>query len=147
VPQLRRLHQHLSWRQSPRRAILPRRTREARVNYQINPSDLGFFHTADGKIHADFDLIIFVYSADGTLLNALTRRMGVGGTLDEIKQQAQQGIFCHEEVSVPAKGDSFLRIAVHDLHRDHYGAVEAATSQVQNIVPTQPRPTSPAGTK
>ena len=69
------------------------------------------------------------------------------GTLDDIKQTVQQGILLHEEVSVPAKGDSFLRIGVHDRHRDRYGAVEVATSQVQNLVPTQPRPTSPAEAK
>jgi VWFA-related protein len=117
------------------------------VNYQINPSDIGIFRTADGKVHGDFDLIIFVYSADGTLVNALTKGMEIAGTLDDIKKQVQQGIFCHEEVSVPAKGESFLRIAVHDLHRDHYGAVEVATSQVQNIAPTEPRSTPPGGAK
>jgi len=116
------------------------------VNYQINPSDIGFFRAPDGKIHGDFDLIIFVYSADGTLLNTLTKGARIVDTLDDIKQQVQQGIFSHEVVSVPAKGDSFLRIAVHDLHRDHYGAVEVATSQVQNL-PTQPVPASPAGVK
>ena len=121
--------------------------RRYNVNYRINPSDIAFARAADGKIHADFDLLIYVYSADGTLLNALTKGAGIVGTLDDIKQTVQQGILLHEEVSVPAKGESFLRIAVHDLHRDHYGAVEVATSQVQNIVPTQPTPISPAKAK
>ena len=31
------------------------------VNYQIDPSGLVFLHGADGKVHADFDLVVFVY--------------------------------------------------------------------------------------
>jgi VWFA-related protein len=110
------------------------------VNYQINPANLVFFRTPDDKVHADFQLLIFVYSADGTVLNLLADTAHITDSDDGVRALAKQGVFCHEQISVPAKGESFLRIAVHDLHRDHYGAVEIATSQVKNIVPPQPAP-------
>jgi len=103
------------------------------VNYQIDPSGLIFFHGADGKVHADFDLVVFVYSADGTVLNMLVNSGHVADTLEGVRQLMKQGIYSHQEISVPAKGEFFLRIAVHDLHRDHYGAVEVATSQVKSV--------------
>ena len=89
-------------------------------------------------MHADFDLVVFVYSADGTVLNTLVNSAHVADTMDRVRELIRRGIYFHEEVSAPAKGESFLRIAVHDLHRDHYGAVEVATSQVKNIGSPQP---------
>ena len=41
----------------------------------------------------------------------------------------------HAEVSVPAKGELYFRIAVHDLHRDHHGAIEVPTAQI-NLKPS-----------
>lgn len=105
------------------------------VNYAINPSDLIFLRMADSKIHTDFDLVIFVFNADGELINSFGNSVHIAGSLEEIKKTIAQGILCHEEVSAPAKGEYFLRIAVHDLHRDHYGAVEVATADVRNVKP------------
>jgi VWFA-related protein len=113
------------------------------VNCAIEPRDLVFFHASDGKIHSDFSTIIFAYSADGMLVNMQMSSMHFVGTLDDVKALFAQGILRHDEISTPAKGEYFLRIAVHDLHRDRYGAVEVATSEVRNVVPLPPPP--PAG--
>jgi VWFA-related protein len=116
------------------------------VNYAINPGDLIFLRMADGKIHADFDLVIFVFNPEGELINSLGNSVHIAGSLQEIKQTITQGIVCHEEISAPLKGQYFLRIAVHDLHRDHYGAVEVATADVKNVKPPeQPPAANPAG--
>jgi len=114
------------------------------VNYLIDPPGLVFFHGADGKIQADFDLILFVYSADGVLLNTRVNTVHIDDTMDQLRPLLAQGVLCHEEVSAPAKGESFFRIAVHDLHRDHYGAIEVATSQVNRVVPQTPPTPAPA---
>ena len=113
------------------------------VNYLVNPADLAFFKTPDGKIHVDIDLIIFVYDQDGAAVNSMVSTLHITEPVEEIKKLIAQGIYRHEEISVPAKGEYFLRIAVHDLHRDHYGAVEVATSQVRNVVASTPPPPPP----
>jgi hypothetical protein len=116
------------------------------VNYAIDPHDLTLLRTPDGMIHSDFGLVIFVFDPDGVLVNSVSNAVHMTATLDQVKQVFAQGIYRHEEISAPAKGEYFLRIAVHDLHRDLYGAVEVATSQVRGIAPATP-PASPPSSK
>jgi len=105
------------------------------VNYQIDPTDLTFLRTPDGMIHCDFDLVIFVFDPDGVRVNSTGNTVHLTATLDQVKQMFAQGIYRHEEISAPVKGEYFFRIAVHDLHRDRYGAVEVAASEVKNVIP------------
>jgi hypothetical protein len=104
------------------------------INYQIDPAGLVFFRTADGKVHSDFDLIVYVFTPDGERMNVVNDIKAFTGGDDQVRDFFQHGIVQHLEVSVPAKGEYFLRIAVHDLHRDHYGAIEVPTSQVSSLV-------------
>jgi VWFA-related protein len=119
------------------------------VNYQIDPAGLVFFHQ-NGKVRTDFDLIVFVYTAQGDLLNSFHQPLTYTGSDHDVRELYQHGMVQHEEVSVPAKGEYFLRVAVHDLHRDHYGAIEIPTAQVANLKPvpesaeTAPATASPA---
>lgn len=106
-----------------------------RVNSIVEPLDIAFLSSPDGKVRADLDLLVFVYNPDGTLVNAQVSPVHINGSSDEVKQALAHGIFYQQEVSAPAKGEYFLRIAVHDLNRDRFGAVEVATSAVKNVVP------------
>jgi hypothetical protein len=118
------------------------------VNYQIDPAGLVFFRQPDGKVRTDFDLIIFVYTSQGDLLNSFHRPLSYTGDDRDVRDLYQHGMLQHADVSVPAKGEYFLRIAVHDLHRDHYGAIEVPTAQVANLKPipesTASTPPAPA---
>jgi hypothetical protein len=40
------------------------------------------------------------------------------------------GANAHQEIAIPATGNYFLRIAVHDLITDHIGALEIPTSSL-----------------
>ena len=115
------------------------------VNYAVNPSDLNFVRTSDGKVHGDIDLIIFVYTPAGELINALQQDVHLAAPLEDLRKAVAQGLLWHEEVSAPAKGEYFLRIAVRDEHKDRYGAVEMATSDVRNVVPVKVTTTPAAG--
>lgn len=117
------------------------------VSYAINPSDITFLRTADGKIHADFELVIFVFDPDGVLVNRLGTSLHIASTLDEIRKNVAHGIQYAQEISAPAKGEYFFRIAVHDFNRDHYGAVEVATSDVKGLTPVAaPAPAASSAT-
>jgi VWFA-related protein len=104
------------------------------VDYAINPGDLVFLHGEDGKVHVDYDLLVYVYDANGDLLNWFGSTHQIAASAEQMHRGTMHGILAHAEVSVPAKGEYFLRIAVHDRNRDHYGAVEVATSQVRDVV-------------
>jgi hypothetical protein len=112
------------------------------VTYAIEPHDITFLRLSDGKIHAAFELAIFVFNPDGVLVNMTSKDLRISSPLDELKKNVANGIQYSQEISTPAKGEYFLRIVVHDLARDHVGAVEVATSEVKNLQsPTAPPPT------
>jgi hypothetical protein len=41
------------------------------------------------------------------------------------------GAKAHQEIDIPAKGDYFLRVAVHDLTSDRIGALEVPTTTIK----------------
>jgi len=116
------------------------------VSYAIEPADITFRRFPDGKIHADFELVIFVFNPAGVLVNRLSTELHIASSLDEIKKNVARGIQYRQEISTPAKGEYFFRIVVHDLTRDRLGAVEVATSEVKNLQPptAPPPPTTPS---
>jgi len=113
------------------------------VSYAIEPSDITFVRAPDGKIHAAFELVIFVFNPAGVLVNRLSTQLHIASPLDEIKKNVANGIQYRQEISAPAKGEYFLRIAVHDLPHDRLGAVEVATSEVNNLQPPTAPPPPP----
>ncbi len=118
--------------------------RRYNVNYYVGRSEIKFLPGESGKVRADLEFVIFVFEPDGTLVNAASNTMHLNGTQEEIKQAVARGLFYHQEVSAPAKGEYFLRIVVHDLNRDRFGAVEVAISAVKNVVPRTAPLTTPA---
>jgi VWFA-related protein len=115
------------------------------VSYAIRPSDITFLRAPDGKIHAAFELVIFVFNPAGVLLNRLSTQLRIASPLDDLRKNVANGIQYTQQISAPAKGEYFLRIAVHDLTHDRLGAVEVATSEVKNLQPptTPPPPSTP----
>ena len=53
------------------------------------------------------------------------------------------GAIANNEIDVPATGNYFLRIAVHDLTTDRVGALEIPTTSIQ----PPPAPPQPAGAR
>ncbi|HEX3373603.1 MAG TPA: VWA domain-containing protein [Edaphobacter sp.] len=113
------------------------------VSYAIEPADITFLRAPDGKIHAAFELIIFVFKPEGVLVNRLSTQLRIASPLDELKKNVARGIQYRQEISAPAKGEYFLRIVVHDLTQDRLGAVEVATSEVKNLQPPTAPPPAP----
>ena len=108
------------------------------INYAVSPSDITFLRGSDGTVRADFELATFVFNPDGVLLNMVNNPIRVAAPFDDIKKAVANGIQYHQEISVPAKGEFFLRIVAHDIPRNRFGAVELATSSVRNLPPLAP---------
>jgi hypothetical protein len=122
---------------------MPAPYRRYSVNYAVNPADLNFVRTADGKVHCDVDLIVLVYTSDGGLLNGIQGEVHIAAPLEDVRKAAVNGMIWHEEISTPAKGEYFLRIGVRDEHKNRFGAVEVATSSMRSVVGIRP-PADPA---
>jgi hypothetical protein len=100
---------------------------------------------APGSYEAHVEFVTFVYDTSGGLVNRFSQSVRAKVDLQGLKTLSATGVQFHQVVSVPAKGDYFLRIGVHDLNNDHIGALEIPVAAVQNlaeIVP--PAPATPA---
>jgi VWFA-related protein len=112
------------------------------VLFGISAHDAACEATADGIHHCDVESMIFVYDADGNLRNTQTTGMKADLPADRYATLLQSGIRLRQEISVPVKGDFFLRIGVHDQATDRVGAVEFPISAVSKLPPlfaTEPK--------
>ena len=114
------------------------------IYYAVSPSDITFLRGSDGTVRAGFELAAFVFNPDGVLINMVNNPIHIAASLADIKKAVANGIQYHQEISVPAKGEYFLRIVVHDITRNRFGAVELATSSVKNLPPAPAAATAPA---
>ena len=104
------------------------------VDFALDSHDISFSQS-NGLFHGACEFVTFVYDAAGTLVNR------AGSTLRaDFKPEVYQDFLHHplsynQDISVPSKGDYFLRIAVHDLRSDRVGAVEVPVGSVKNLPP------------
>ena len=78
------------------------------VSYAIEPADITFLSAPDGKIHAAFELVIFVFNSEGVLVNRLSTQLRIASPLDELKKNIAHGIQYTQQISAPAKGEDFV---------------------------------------
>ncbi len=114
------------------------------VNYAVSPQDIRFELATPGHYSAAVEFLVFVYDSNGNLLN--TQQNGIRATLETsaIQSITRTGLQFHQVISVPAKGENFLRIAVHDLQSDHIGSVEVPIAAVRNLPLVELPSTRPA---
>jgi len=76
-----------------------------------------------------------VYSAEGALMNAASIR--IDEDIDDARYQAimANGMKFEQQISVPVKGESFLRIGVEDLATSRVGVVEIPVAIVAKQKP------------
>jgi VWFA-related protein len=91
-----------------------------------------------GAHRCSVEVYTYVYDRDGQLLitvhNAVSQALS---NADYAKMQAS-GMAFHQEVSVPVKGQYYLRTAIRDLNSDRVGAVEVPVSAVAKLDPLKP---------
>ena len=99
------------------------------------PSDFTFTPAPGGKHRMAVELVTHVYNSNGELLNM--NRARATGDIDDAQYAAMQrsGMQFRQEISVPLKGQSFLRIGLHDLTSDRVGAVEIPVAAVSKLKP------------
>ena len=105
------------------------------VQFGVNAHDLDCPLNTDGTYHCAMEVLIFVYDAEGNLLNSTGGAIHSNISRDRYSAFLQTGIRFHQDVSVPAKGESFLRIGIHDQTSNHVGAVELPISAVSKLPP------------
>lgn len=109
------------------------------IDATFDPRNMAFQEQPDGKLHDTVEFISFLYSSDNKLVNMVSTTAVLDLTESPEAFAARGGIPVHQEISVPAKGDYFLRIGVHDQQGDRVGAVEVPISAVRKLAPAPPK--------
>jgi VWFA-related protein len=98
-----------------------------------DPSAIEFMPTAGGGRHVNLQFRTYVYTRDGKLMNTSSRVREEDFTAALYNSALHKGLFFHQQISVPLKGEFYLRIGVHDVAADRDGAVEVPVDSVKNL--------------
>ena len=105
------------------------------IDIAADPNDVALVRATDGKFTGDLQVMTFVYDQNGILIDTTAKSIHTNLTPDGYRQLYQRGLQLHQEVSVPLKGDYYLRIGLHDLNSNRVGAVEVPVAAVKNLTP------------
>jgi hypothetical protein len=95
-----------------------------------DPGDLEFRSLAEGNRASAIRFSTVVYNRDGQPVNLLTRATRANITPANYEQMLKTGASYEEQVSVPVKGEYFLRIGVEDLFSGKIGTIEVPVDSV-----------------
>jgi VWFA-related protein len=101
------------------------------INYLIDVHGIDFAPASDGNYRGDFEYGVRVYNADGDeILNSTSKTVSPILLPAVYRSMLNTGANAHRDIDVPATGDYFLRIAVHDLTTNRVGSIEIPTSSI-----------------
>ena len=90
-----------------------------------------------GNRHCSIEVWTFIYNSDGEKLITASNRLHTYMTAADYAQLLKDGMAFHQEISVPVKGQYYLRTAIHDMISDRVGAVEVPIAEVAHLDPLQ----------
>ena len=105
------------------------------VDYAASPLDISFTLGPDNLYHCSLEFVTLVYQADGQLAVADTNEVDATLPPDRYEALKHGGFPFHQEISVPVKGDYFIRTGIHDITGNKIGAVELPVSSVSKLPP------------
>jgi hypothetical protein len=108
------------------------------IDYVALPADFLLTLNAQGNRTGAIDFSVYLYSPEGYLLNV------TGNTIDLNLPPTTYAAFrntpvsYHLEISAPVKGESYLRIILHDVPSNRFGAIEVPVSSISSLPPPAP---------
>jgi len=103
------------------------------VTFMANPKELSWSVTPDGAHRCSLEFMTFVYDANGARINA--QYNGIGAAIPDARFASVQNgnIKYVQQISVPVKGEYYLRLGMRDIASDHVGAVELPVATVAKL--------------
>lgn len=118
------------------------------VTFVANPKNLDCSATPDGERHCVMEFLTFLYDADGVLINTQTNGINVSFSPERYASFLKGPLTYRQQISVPLKGEYYLRLGLRDDAADHVGALELPVASVAGLPPaTAPAPTPHPATK
>jgi VWFA-related protein len=105
------------------------------VSFLANPRQVECAAGQDGVHHCQLDFMTFVYDDDGTLVNM--QASGISANIAEANFAAamERNFSYRQQISVPAKGEYYLRIGMRDRTTGNLGALEIPVAAVAKLPP------------
>jgi len=105
------------------------------VTFLANPREVTWTPTPDGVHHCTLEFLTFVYDADGKLVNMQTNGINASIGADKFSSLFKQNLDYRQQISVPVKGEYYLRLGMRDAGTDRVGALELPVSAVAKLPP------------
>ncbi len=101
------------------------------VEFSVDAKTLQLVKGSDGLRHGSIAFVSVVY--DQMAQNVNSRLTTINMDIDDAQYQdlLAHGLIEHHEIAVPAKGNYFLRLGVHDTVNDRIGSLEVAVDRVK----------------
>jgi VWFA-related protein len=105
------------------------------VTFAANPKEVSWTTMPDGTHRCALEFMTIVYDGNGTPINAQFN--GVRASIPEARFAAVQrgNVNYIQQISVPVKGEYYLRIGIRDDDADHVGTVELPVADVAKLPP------------
>ena len=114
------------------------------VYFVADPKAITAAETSTGKYHIDMQFLSFVYSGEGALVTSIGKRITADLSAEQYNGILHSGVRYKQEVSVPAKGEYFLRVGLEDVTTQHVGALEIGVDAVSKMKPLSAQTAPPA---
>lgn len=103
------------------------------VMFAVNPKEVTWTTDPGGAHLCTLEFVTMVYDSDGTQINA--QYNGIHAAIPEARfASIQSGALKYmQQISVPAKGEYYLRLGIRDGASDHVGAVELPVAAVAKL--------------
>jgi VWFA-related protein len=112
------------------------------IAYAVNPGDITMPDGPDGTRQVDLDFVALVYDREGQLFTQQSNQVNVFAKPAAIDQVLKEGVRYQQQITVPAKGEYYLRLGVHDIIGDKVGVIELPVTSIATMAIPPGSPTA-----
>jgi VWFA-related protein len=103
------------------------------ATFVTTPGEMNCAASHDGLHHCAMDFLTVVFDADGTRVNMQTSALSFDVPADRFAWLQTQSFSYSQQISVPVKGEYFLRMGMRDATNDRVGAVELPVAEIAKL--------------
>ena len=101
------------------------------VLFDADTRQMRLTRAPDGRWQGRVEFVAIVYDPTGAVVNTLEKTAILNLDAIAYRKALRDGLQAVETIAVPAKGNFFLRLGVHDMVGDRIGAMEIAADQIK----------------
>jgi VWFA-related protein len=112
---------------------IPGPYRRFSVIFTASPRFVAAAPAPDGTRHVELEYITFTYDDQGVLVASTGNRVKSDLSPERYQAMLKGGIQYQQQISIPIKGNYFLRVGLRDIPSGHVGAIELPLDAVKRL--------------